>query len=189
MHSSADRMVAVLDNAIQLGVQTRDGSVPRFEEVDVRALIDEAVQEMSSLARLQELTLAREVAANLPLVWADRQLLLRIVLNLLENACHFTPPGGNVSVWASLRSGRLGNRFRPELIIAVKDNGIGIPKTEHQRIFEPFYQVPTEVGTGGTGMGLAVVKQLVALHNGRVWVESVEHEGAVFLVALPVQPD
>ena len=72
--------------------------------------------------------------------------------------------------------------------MAVADNGVGIPYSEQKRIFEPFYQLGNQNPDDkpGLGMGLAVVKDLVEMHNGRVWVESVPHEGSLFQVALPL---
>jgi signal transduction histidine kinase len=73
-------------------------------------------------------------------------------------------------------------------MLAVADNGVGIPDSEVKRIFDPFYQLDNENVDefGGMGMGLAVVKELVELHRGRVWVESVLDEGSIFQVALPI---
>jgi len=83
---------------------------------------------------------------------------------------------------------REGNRSRPYLLLAVADTGVGIPQAKQQQVFEPFYQLGNQTPDDkpGLGMGLAVVKELVELHQGRVWVESLPGEGAVFQVALPV---
>ena len=84
---------------------------------------------------------------------------------------------------------RIGNRFKPELVITVTDNGVGIPPSEKYRVFEPFYQIKGVLGSGGMGMGLAVVKEMVDNHQGKVWVESVEGQGSTFHIALPVSQD
>jgi signal transduction histidine kinase len=138
--------------------------------------------------RLRELKLRREIKDDLPPIIADPKHIRQILDNLLANACRFTPPGGYVILRAWIETERVGQIDRPHLIIAVADNGVGVPRSEHKRIFDPFYQlknqkIDTEIGMG---MGLAVVKDLVELHNGRVWVESVVGEGSVFQVALPL---
>ncbi len=189
MHSSADRMVAVLDNAIQIGAQNRNKVLPYYESVNVAEVIKEAMSEMSSLATIRELELTQDVEPGLPPVVADRGHLLRILENLVENACHFTPPGGQVAVRVWQQQERIGNTFKPELVITVTDNGVGIPPSEKNRIFEPFYQIKGVLGSGGMGMGLAVVKEMVDNHQGRVWVESVEGQGSTFHVALPFSQD
>lgn len=187
MNSSVDRMVAVLDNAIQVGVQTRKKVLPQFEEVVVDALIEQVCNEIGALVELHELTLVTDIKEALPSVVADRNQLHRILMNLLENACYFTPPGGKITVRAWVQGERIDPGAAPEIIFSVADNGIGIPVAEQRRIFEPFYQIPGVLHSNGMGMGLAVVKDFVEMHKGRVWVESVEHEGAIFQVALPMR--
>ena len=188
IHSSAERMVEVLDNAIQITAENRHQILPRFEEIDVSKLISEARREIASLAELRELELQQEVREDLPKIAADPRHVRRILDNLLSNACRFTPPGGHVTLRAWSQSERVGNTYRPQVVLSVADNGVGIPPSEVKRIFDPFYQVKGQgvAEEGGMGMGLAVVKELVQLHNGRVWVESVPGEGSVFNVVLPV---
>lgn len=192
IHSSAERMAEVLDNAIQISAQNKRQVLPRFEETDVTAVIDEALHEISPLAQLRELKLVKDVSGELPTIAADRRHLRRILDNLLSNACRFTPPGGRVAVRAWVQSSeRAGDVVRPQLILAVADNGIGIPTEEFNRIFDSFYQIknPSLADEVGMGMGLAVVRELVELHNGRVWVESVVGKGSTFQVALPITQD
>ncbi len=188
IHTSADRMTAVLDNAIQISAQTRRKILPRFEEIEVTQIIDEALREIIPLVRLRELKLRREIKDDLPFIIADPKHIRQILDNLLANACRFTPPGGYVILRAWIETERVSQIERPCLLIAVADNGVGIPRSEHKRIFDPFYQLKNQKIDAeiGMGMGLAVVKDLVELHNGRVWVESVVGEGSVFQVALPL---
>lgn len=188
INTSAERMREVLDNAIQISAQNRHQVLPRIEEIDPTGVIDEALREITPLAHLRELELGREVGVDLPPVAADATHLRHILDNLLSNACRFTPPGGRVTLRAWVQSEREGNQTRDYLLLAVADNGVGIPPAEAKRIFDPFYQVDNQDLTvrSGMGMGLAVVKELVQLHNGRVWVESTPGEGSIFQVALPL---
>jgi signal transduction histidine kinase len=193
IHSSAERMVEILDNAIRITARKRDQILPKFEEVDVVKLIEEAVRETASLAELHELRLTSEIKGELPRLISDARHLRQILDNLLSNACRFTPPGGKVTVRAWLAEPKVyiteaGQLAQPELMLSVADTGIGIPQTELKRVFEPFYQLkqPEVQEVTGMGMGLAVVKELVELHQGRVWVESMPGEGSVFQVAVPL---
>jgi PAS domain S-box-containing protein len=188
IHSSAERMVEVLDNAIQITAQNRHQILPRFEEIDVKRIIDESLREVASLARLRELELTWEIKQELPTIAADRKQLRRILDNLLSNACRFTPHGGRVTLRAWPQTERDGNSYRPQLCLSVADNGVGVAPSELKRVFDPFYQVKDHRidEEGGMGMGLAVVRDLVQMHNGRVWVESVPGEGSVFYVVLPL---
>jgi PAS domain S-box-containing protein len=188
IHSSADRMVAVLDNAIRISAQNRYKILPRLEEIDITKIINEALRDLIPLVRLREIKLMREIHGKLPPIAADPKHIRQILDNLLTNACRYTPPGGQVTLQALVESERAGNTVFQRLHVAVADNGVGIPRSEHKRIFDAFYQIKNQDvdEQTGMGMGLAVVKDLVELHGGRVWVESVVGEGSVFHVSLPL---
>lgn len=188
IHSSVERVVEVLDNAIQISVQNKNKIVPRLEQINVVRLIDDVLREFASLATVREIRLVKEVKGELPSIVADRVHLYRILENLLSNGCRFTPPGGRVTLRAWVQNTRVGNVIQPQLILAVADNGVGIPRTELKRIFDPFYQLNNQQPgeERGMGMGLTVVKELVEMHGGQVWVESLVGEGSVFQVALPI---
>jgi signal transduction histidine kinase len=98
--------------------------------VNVVKVIDEVLRETVSLAKLREVKLVREIRGEIPPITADRVHLYRILENLLSNACRFTPPGGQVTLRAWIQNEREGNIIYPRLILAVADNGVGIPRTE-----------------------------------------------------------
>ena len=144
------------------------------------------------LAETRNLSLAYSYPKDLPTIKADPNRLQQVLDNLLSNACRFTRDGGKVQVRAWLESEPLpSNRKGPEyVVIAVSDTGIGIHPREHRKIFEEYYQVDTALPDGsewGMGVGLAVVRELVQAHGGRVWVESAVGKGSTFHVALPVE--
>ena len=109
----------------------------------------------------------------------------------MSNACRFTPPKGHVALRAWVQLFNWGRGTRPYLFITVTDNGVGIPKEETSRIFDRFYRLNNQnpAKRGGMGMGLTVVKELVELHNGRVWVESELGRGSIFHITLPVDQE
>lgn len=188
IHSSVDRVIEVLDNSLQVNSQTLHKVTPRFEAVKINKVIDEAVQQIAPRAHLRSLTLSREIRPDLPPISADRTHLRRVLENLLSNACRFTPPGGRVTLQAWVQDEREEDTFTPYLMLSVTDTGVGIPKREFKRIFDPFYQLENQLPPDekGLGTGLAVVKELVDIHQGRVWVESAVGAGSVFFVALPL---
>jgi two-component system phosphate regulon sensor histidine kinase PhoR len=100
--------------------------------------------------------------------------------NLLYNAIKFTPAQGKIIVSAEVE--------KDEMIISVKDTGIGIPDSDIGRIFERFYKLDRARtrGRGGTGLGLAICKHVVEAHNGRIWVKSREGKGSTFYFSLPL---
>lgn len=112
---------------------------------------------------------------------ADPQRIQQIAGNLLSNAIKFTPAGGNVvlRVWVEENAA----------VFQVEDTGIGIPETQLSRLFEKFHQLDTPYRRRyeGTGLGLALTKQLVDLHRGRIEVESTEDVGSIFTVWIPIQ--
>jgi PAS domain S-box-containing protein len=128
----------------------------------------------------EDVDLSLEVDEGLPLVRADPNHLRQVVANLVDNAIKYSPGGGNVRMRLERGSGAV--RF------SVRDNGLGIPAREHRRIFEKFYRLDPNMtrGTGGTGLGLYIVRELVDRLQGKVWVESNEGEGSTFFVELPV---
>ncbi len=188
IHSSAERMVRVLDNAIQITAANRHQMLPRFEEVSIAKIIKEALREITTLVQLRDLTLNADIHPELPAIVADARHLRRVLDNLLSNACRFTPPGGKIVLKAHPTSDRDGNKFLPRVQISVIDTGVGIPLSETKRIFDPFYQIQNPLLTEetGMGMGLSVTQELVQLHNGRIRVESKLNQGSAFHVVLPV---
>jgi len=115
-------------------------------------------------------------------IMADERRLKQVIFNLLFNATKFTPDGGAIT----LKAGQKGE----ELVISVKDTGIGIPTEDQEKIFEEFYQIKGSLAdkTPGTGLGLSLVKRLVEMHGGRIWVESEGvRKGSQFTFSLPIR--
>ncbi|MDO4493406.1 MAG: HAMP domain-containing sensor histidine kinase [Clostridia bacterium] len=110
---------------------------------------------------------------------ADQTMISRLLLNLTENAVKYTPDGGNIRI----RIRNLGETF----LIAVEDDGPGIPADDLPHVFERFYRSDKARDRSGTGLGLAIVKQIAELHHGTASVESAEGKGSVFTVRLPVR--
>ncbi len=188
MHSNAERMAQTLDNALQISMQNKRELLPQFEKVNVNKVIDEIIYEMNPMIQLSELKFIQDVKSDLPIMTADPRHLYRILENLISNACRFTPPGGQISLRVWIQRERDSSLNRAHILLAVADSGVGIPEIELKRIFDPFYQLGTQKPDErpGLGMGLAVVKELVEWHNGKVWVESLLGEGSIFQVSLPL---
>ncbi len=176
----AERLAALVEDILELarldggGSETSVRRPCRIEEV-----CDEALIALAPLARRRGVSVVKEFSPVLRPVVADADALSRVFFNLVENAVKYNRPGGRVVVSAEERSG--------EVVIRVRDTGIGIPEPEWPRIFERFYRVDKGRSreTGGTGLGLAIVKHIVQTHGGRVEVESAVGEGSEFRVILP----
>ena len=130
--------------------------------------------------RVEECLLHRplniDAPPDLPLVQMDFVLMEQVLVNLLDNACSYTPPDAPITVEAHLRSGKLR--------LAVTDGGKGIPPADLERIFDKFYRVPG-TATGGTGLGLSICRGLVEAHGGTLAAENAPGAGARFIITLP----
>src|SRR2546429_369258 len=154
-----------------------NAQLPRGE-VDCDPLILECVESVSSLAKTNKLDLSASVSAEVVRVFADGPKLKQVLLNLLGNAIKFTETG-SVRVTAE--------RQGAELLIVVRDTGIGVPPDDAERIFESFQQGQSGISGKyqGTGLGLAISRRLVEMHGGRIWVKSTPGQGSTFTFTIP----
>ena len=143
---------------------------------DVTDLLENARARFVEPANAQNIELLVEVQSDLPRLYADQAQLERVLDNLLGNALRHTADGGQIH----LQARRHGER----VIISVEDNGEGIAYGQQGRIFEPFVQVGRK--KGGAGLGLALCKEIVQLHGGRMGVYSRPGQGTQFYMALPL---
>lgn len=151
---------------------------------DIAAVVRDALdacRERASERRI-ELDLDVEALAGSPPILADREALFSVFNNLIDNAVKYTPEGGRASVRGEGRAG--------EVVVAIRDTGIGMSAEEQTKIFEEFYRVSNKftAKVPGTGLGLSLVKRLVALHQGSVRVSSEPGKGSTFTVVLPREP-
>jgi signal transduction histidine kinase len=147
-------------------------------DVSARELLDESAVLLSAQAKEAGLELRVDVPAGLTFR-GDRGRLLQVLSNLAGNACKFTPRGGKVALSARSEGA--------ETVFCVEDTGPGIPPEHREKIFERFFQSVAR-GDGaskGLGLGLHIAKDIVALHGGRIWVESELGKGSRFLFAIP----
>jgi signal transduction histidine kinase len=130
----------------------------------------------------KDLTVVDEIDPDLPETYADSDKLTQVLTNLLDNAYQYTPDGGKITMSVQMDDEK-------SFLISVADTGIGIPKKYQGRVFDRFFRNDDHtlvIETPGTGLGLALVKELVEMHNGHIWLESREGEGTTFFVQLPL---
>jgi signal transduction histidine kinase len=151
----------------------------RVTSVDVRNVIEEAINYIQPMAELEGHIIEIDLPSELPAVQGDAEKIDLVLSNLLSNAIKFTPENGLIEISAEDRD--------TVVQVTVSDNGIGIAPEHHERIFERFYQARAEhiAGHGGMGIGLTIVKYLVELQEGQVWVESEVGKGSKFFFTLP----
>lgn len=151
-----------------------------LEKTDLNKLIKEVVKNMRPKFESKSLKLETNLEEDLPSVNVDRDRLVQVVMNLLANAIAYTSDGGQIAVSTGIKN--------DEALISIKDDGRGISEEDLPYIFERFYRVDKSRSrkTGGTGVGLTIVKDLVEAHGGRMDVKSVLGKGSEFFVYLPV---
>ena len=187
----------------------------RNREVDINTLIQDAVRELGLFFSLRKQVLKMDLGTGLPLINCDPDRMIQAISNLVGNAIKFTPDGGTITIETrgtqSLRSfhpangeegiKQLETRLLPYIEIIVRDKGIGIAETDQLHVFDKFYEVGKieEHFTGktafkgkGTGLGLTLVKGIVDMHGGEIWVESPGCDpgkcpGSAFHILLPVE--
>lgn len=181
-----DTLTQMVEELLELSrIESRQ--VPlRLAETAVSDLICIPIERLRPQADRNQVTLTLDIQKNLPPVLADVERMQQVVTNLLHNAIKFTPIGGTVTIKAG--QGLSNTRLLPEVIISVRDTGIGITSEDLPRIFERFYKSDRARtrGQSGTGLGLAIARHLVEAHNGRIWVKSKAGKGSTFFFSLPI---
>ena len=151
--------------------------------VDITKIMDKAILSRKLSADDEVVTLENNLPRDLPLILADEERILQVIINLLENAIKFNRRGGKVTITVS-------NRLSWKVIFCISDTGMGIPPDKLDRVFDKFYQVDSSGKRtyGGCGLGLAISKSIVELHHGRIWVESEFGLGSKFFFELTAAP-
>lgn len=176
----SDRLHRFVDTLLNFGRMEAGKISYRFEPVDPAALVRDVVGEFRQEASKNGYIVELAETAALPPIPADRESLARVVWNLLDNAVKYSPDCH--TIWVELESA--GKR----IILRVRDRGIGIPAAEQEAIFHKFVRgaASKSAAIQGSGIGLAMARQIVNAHNGEIAVQSKAGEGSVFTVLLPV---
>ncbi|GAB6900828.1 ATP-binding response regulator [Kineosporia succinea] len=176
------RLLTLVEDLLTLSRVDSGVAARMDEEVDAADLIAQAVGVLGPATESQGVEIDVRVPPGLPYLIGNRSQLERVLLNLLSNAVKFSTAGGTVTVSASVP-----DLTRPTVEISVADTGIGIPVEEQDQLFTRFFRTEQarRQAIQGTGLGLAVVRQIVEAHHGTIGVRSAAEEGAVFTVSLP----
>jgi len=148
-------------------------------------VVNGAMEELELNALDAGVTLEATLPADFPEIWIDAVRVQQVLRNLFSNALHFTPAGGRITISARILRAQQ-EQVQHTVEIRVQDNGCGIPLEYHQRVFERFFQVPRSEGgrSSGQGLGLAVVKEIILLHGGQVWIERTSETGCTVILTL-----
>ncbi len=182
IHTSGQYLLDVINDILDMSKIEAGRIRLDFEEVDLDALLTDAMRVVTTRAQDKHLTVRSRIDESLRL-HADRRALKQVLLNLLSNAVKFTPEGGHVLV--------RGRQFGDYAVLSIMDTGIGIAKEALTKLGRPFEQVESQLVKShqGSGLGLAIAKSLVELHGGRMRIRSILGRGTMVSVRLPLQPN
>ena len=176
IHEEAERMNRLANNLLDMGRLQSHGVVLHREWQPLEEVFGSALDQLDR--HLEGREVVPRVPEDLPLVPIDAVLIERVLVNLLENALHYTPPGSPIELTASAAGG--------EVTVAVLDRGPGLSPGEERQIFEKFFRGESAKSSRGIGLGLAVARAIVEAHGGRIWAENRPGGGAAFRFSLPL---
>jgi signal transduction histidine kinase len=178
IHKETERLNELIGNFLDMQRLKGQAGTSCVEMVSVPDLLQQGVKLFTINRGMHRVTV--DCPPNLPPVRGDSEKLHQVMINLLSNACKYSAPGSAVVVGASLSE--------DQVVITVKDEGIGIPAEMRDKVFEKFFRVDNSDRrmVGGTGLGLALVKDIIDAHGGRIWIESRAPKGTCFNISLPV---
>jgi len=179
INDEAKRLAQMIDEYLDITALEAGSRPLRKIPLRVEALVERILLLLEPLAASRGIPITCAFDRDLPVVLADSDLLARAVTNVIANAIKYSPSGKEVKVVVRLED--------VEMLIEVKDNGYGISREDLKRIFEKFYRVPRAENADqpGTGLGLALVKEIMESHGGQVHVESEMGAGSTFALRLP----
>lgn len=186
IYRASDDLTTTISNMIDIALLQSGQLLLEPAEVSVNKLLNtiyEAyLQKHEASGLLDKLEFEVDTLNKDVLLYIDKQRIIQVINNLIDNAIKFTKKG-KISFGAS-------HQQEAYILFFVKDTGIGIPPEKHNIIFQPFRQEQLEIShfPGGTGLGLSIAGQLVELHNGSLWLESDKYAGAVFYFQIPFNP-
>ena len=183
IHENAQRLNRLVDDLLTLSSIELGETELHLEGLALEDVFETALTLISPRAALKNVRIQRDVQPGLPMVRADRDRLVQILVNVLDNAVKFTPEGGSVSITAS-------PEVQGSVVIKITDTGIGISKSELPRLGERFYRIDKTRSRemGGTGLGLSIVKHLMKAHEGSMEIESTLGKGTTVSLHFPVSP-
>lgn len=176
---SSSFMLALINDLLDVSVIESGIVNLHLSRFNLLSLVEEIIPLANKLAVEKKINLERKGESSPIEIYCDQNKIEQVLMNLLTNAIKFSNPGSNIEI-----------SFSPtetEVLIAVKDQGAGIPDEEKSKLFKPFTKTSVKAtgGEASTGLGLAIVKKIIEAHHGKIWVESQVGVGSTFFVSLP----
>jgi PAS domain S-box-containing protein len=153
-----------------------------LKPTSIEKIINDVCESVSAWAKTKAIEIEKITQDNLPQIQIDHLRIIQVLNNIVSNAIKFTPRNGKITIQAKLQE------KDKQIVVSIADNGVGIAPEDLNKVFDKFQQVGERTATdiGGTGLGLSIAKEIVELHQGRIWVESEKGQGAKFTFTLPI---
>ncbi|MBU3915597.1 HAMP domain-containing protein, partial [bacterium] len=176
--NSGERLLNLLNVLLDLSKLEAGKENYQFEDGSLSEAVKSVINELDALTNGMKMEIVFQEPDSDDLVSMDREKIMQVIRNLLSNAIKFSDQGKKITIDIVSQSN--------DVILSVKDTGIGIPEDELQAIFDKFIQSSrTNTGAGGTGLGLAISKKIINKHQGEIWAENNPSGGSTFLIRLP----
>jgi signal transduction histidine kinase len=173
-------LAARLEELLDLARFSRGAFKLNMQPVNARELLENAAGSFIPALVPKRQSLNINVDPDLPNIEADRSRLEQVITNLLSNASKYSPEGTEITV--------IAREEDQKILVEIKDQGIGISSADQQRLFQPYHRVEQDRQSfPGIGLGLAVSKQIVEAHQGRIWIESERGKGSIFKFTIPIE--
>jgi len=180
INDESERLALLIENLLDLSKIEYGQIKMDKQKVQVLDIVQDAVSNLKPKFEKKKIGIKTDMPQDIPLIFCDRDMILKVMVNLLLNALKFTPGGGRVTISVE--------KEREKIKVKVSDTGVGIQKKNLPFIFDKFYRAerPTDKKRG-TGLGLSIAKEIIKSHGGDIWAESRPSKGSTFYFRLPIK--
>jgi len=181
-YAANERTVKLINTLLNITKIEEGKYLSRLVLSDIEEVIEGALQNYQDAFKQRKIkTVFQRSQESLPRIMVDRGMMNIALGNLLDNAAHYTLPGGTVTITIT--------GSRQSVVVQITDTGIGIPAHQHEEVFTKFFRGDnaSQVYTDGTGLGLFIAKEIIEAHEGKIWFESSSRTGTTFYVSLPIK--
>lgn len=190
IRDSGDRLLNLINNLLDIAKLESGKMTYDMQSNDFLDIIDSNLSDLQPMIAEKELNIEFIKPHNFPHIVFDEQKIFRVIQNLLSNAIKFSPEKGLVTITVSegmVPKEHQSDTIAESVVFRISDEGIGIPESEYESIFDKFIQSSkTKTGAGGTGLGLSICKEIIGDHNGKIWAEPNQGEGITLCFYIPI---